>query len=508
MLKRDGKWEEVDWSTALEFVASELGRIRTAHGDEAIGALAAPHSTLEELYMLGKLSRGIGGGNVDFRLRNLDFPGAGSMRGAPWLGMKVADIPALDRILVVGSTLRKEQPLLAQRMRQAVKKNAQFNLVNPVDDDLFMRVAGKAIVAPGAMADALAQIVKAAAEIKGVGVPAAVAATNIEGAARKIAESLASGNNRGIFLGNLAQHHPRAGELHRLAQELARIVGAKLGFFGEAGNSVGGYLAGALPSVSGLDAAQMLARPRKAYLLMNAEMDFDTADARTARMAMQSAELVVALSPFKHAQEYAQVLLPVSPFTETAGTFVNAEGRVQSFQGVTRPLGETRPAWKVLRVLGTLLQTEGFEYGSIEEVRAECLAGIGDVTARLDNATAAPLAQPSNAPAGVQRIGEVPIYHVDGIVRRAHSLQLTRDALAAGVVSLPGALVEKLGLRQGDRVRVVQQGAEATLPYLRDDRLPAGCARIAAGHPDTAALGPLMGAVELERVAVQERASA
>ena len=521
MLKRAGKWEEVDWSTALEFIAGELGRIRVAHGVEAIGALATPQATLEELYLLGKLARGVGGGNVDFRLRQSDFSADGQLRGAPWLGMKVAEIPALDRILVIGSTLRKEQPLLAQRLRMAVKKGAHFNLINPVDDDLLMRVANKAIVAPGALVGVLAQVVKAAAEIKSVAVPAAVAGVAVDAAVRKIAESVAAGKNRAIFLGNLAQHHPQASELHRLAQELARIVDAKFGFFGEAANSVGGYLAGAAPS-AGMNASQMLAQPRKAYLLLHAEMDLDSADPRAARAAMQSAELVVAMSAFRHALDYAQVLLPVSPFTETGGSFVNTEGRVQSFQGVVRPLGETRPAWKVLRVLGTLLELPGFEYDSVEGVRADCAAAIGDLASRLDNAIEGepkPLSTPATGVgraglqssgierAVIERIGEVPIYHVDGLVRRAESLQLTRDAQAA-VVSLPGGLVEKLELRQNDRVRILQQGGEAVLPFLCDDRLPSNCARIPAGCHETRGLGPLFGDIELERVAAQERVSA
>jgi NADH-quinone oxidoreductase subunit G len=511
MLKRDGKWEDVDWSTALEFIAGEFGRIRAAHGAEAIGALATPQATLEELYLLGKLARGLGG-SVDFRLRQSDFSADGHRRGAPWLGMKVAEVSALDRILVIGSVLRKEQPLLAQRFRLAVKKRGQFNLINPVDDDLLMRVANKAIVAPSALVATMSQVVKAAAEIKAVAAPAAVAGIVVDAAARKIAESLVAGQNRGIFLGNLAEHHPQAGELHRLALELARIIDAKVGFLGEAANSVGGYLAKAMPgAATGMNAKQMLAQPRKAYLLLHAEMDLDTADPRAARAAMQSAELVVAMSPFRHAMAYAQVLLPVSPFSETGGSFVSAEGRMQSFQGVVRPLGETRPAWKVLRVLGNLLEQPGFDHDNVEGVRAECVAEIGDLAMRLDNAIqGAPGPSAISAAAvgqsGIERIGEVPIYHVDGIVRRAESLQLTRDAQIA--VSLPGALIERLGLRQDDRVRIVQQGGEAQLPFLRDDRLPANCARVPAGCHETSALGPLHGEVELQRVAAQERASA
>ena len=218
-----------------------------------------------------------------------------------------------------------------------------------------------------------------------------------------------------------------------------------------------------------------------------------------------------------HALEYAQVLLPVSPFTETGGSFVNTEGRLQSFQGVVKPLGETRPAWKVLRVLGTLLELPGFGYDSVEGVRADCVAAIGDMASRLDNtiqcepkplgASAAGAGQSGLERTGIERIGEVPIYHVDGIVRRAASLQLTRDAQAA-VVSLPGSLVEKLGLRQNDRVRIFQHGGEAVLPFRRDDRLPANCARIPSGCHETSGLGPLFGEIELERAAAQERVSA
>ncbi len=510
MLKRDGKWEQTDWSTALKFIAGELRRLRGRDGDSAIGMLAAPQATLEELYLLGKLARAIGGGNVDFRLRQSDFSTDGQLPGVPWLGMTIADLPSLDRILVIGSTLRKEQPLLAQRLRQAVKKGAQFNLVNPVDDDLLMRVANKAIVAPSSLPGILAQILKAAAGIKSVAVPAAVAGVTVEAPAQKIAQSLTDGRQRAIFLGNLAQHHPQAGELHRLAQELARIVDAKVGFFGAAANSVGGYLAGATPNAGGLDglnARQMLVQPRKAYLLLHAEPDLDGMEARIARRAIQAAELVVAMSPFRHTLEHAHVLLPVAPFTETGGSFISMEGRLQSFQGVVRPLHETRPAWKVLRVLGNLLDLPGFDYDSVDAVRKDCIGPSG-IAIRLGNDLQGPLAttKASTAPgASLERIGEIPIYHTDGIVRRAASLQLTRDAQVA-MACIPGALADRIGLREGDRVRIVQNGGEAVLPFRRDDSLPANCARIPAGCHETEALGALFGGIDLERVASQSAA--
>ncbi|HWH47743.1 MAG TPA: NADH-quinone oxidoreductase subunit NuoG [Burkholderiales bacterium] len=517
MVKRDGKWEEADWASALEFVAAGLRRIRDAHGGDAVGALASPQATLEELYLFGKFARALGSGNVDFRLRQADFSADGSLSGAPWLGMKVTAINSLDRVLVVGSTLRKEQPLLAQRFRQAVKKGAQFNLLNPVDDDLLMRAANKSIVAPSALPAALGQVLKSAAEAKAVAVPAAVAGLEVSDPARAIAASLVSGSNRAIFLGNLAQHHPQAAQLHRLARELAKIVGANFGFLGEAANSVGGYLAGALPfghQPAGLNAAQMLIQPRRAYLILHAEADLDTFDPRTARAAMHAAELVVVISPFRQrAADYAQVLLPVSPFTETPGTFVNTEGRVQSFQAAVRPLGETRPAWKVLRVLGTLLDLPGFAFDDIEQLRAEWQSSAGDLASRLSNeidgmpATIAQVRSAGSGRAEFERIAEVPIYHADAIVRRAESLQQTRDA-QVGTAWLAGSLIDRLGLRPGDRLRVMQGGGEATLPFGRDDSLPADCVRLPSGCRETAGLGAMFGPLQLERAATQHRETA
>ena len=234
MINQNGAWQEVEGQVALEFVANGLKKVRDQHGAASIGALATPHQTIEELYLLQKLVRGIGGDNVDFRTRQSDFGTDGHVAGAPWLGMKITDISQLDRVLVIGSTLRKDHPLITHRLRQAAKRHLQVNLINPVDDDLLMRVANKSIVAPSQLAHALAQVVKAAAQAKGVAVPAGAQAVEAGEAAKRIADSLASGKNAAIFLGNLAQHHPASARLHALAQELADVLGAKFGFLGEA----------------------------------------------------------------------------------------------------------------------------------------------------------------------------------------------------------------------------------------------------------------------------------
>jgi NADH-quinone oxidoreductase subunit G len=286
------------------------------------------------------------------------------------------------------------------------------------------------------------------------------------------------------------------------------MLGAKFGVLGEAANSVGGYIASCVPSggKAGLNAAQMLAHPLKAYLLLGVETELDAHDPQQSIAAMKSAELVVAMSPYQHgAVEYAQVMLPIAPFTETAGTFVNTEGTVQSFQGVVRPLGEARPAWKVLRVLGNLLGLQGFDHDSAEDVRREAL-GERNVDALLNNRVQGPFLS-AIAPAtssGLQRIAEVPIYAADAIVRRSRSLQRTRDA-APPVAWMNRALFEQLGLRDGDALRVRQGAGEALVDAAIDDRLPAGCLRLAAARPETAALGALFGTVTAERVPARQK---
>ncbi|MGZ9032628.1 MAG: NADH-quinone oxidoreductase subunit NuoG, partial [Burkholderiaceae bacterium] len=332
MLKQDNEWREVDWSVALEYVAHALSHVKSEHGANAIGALAAPHSTLEELHLLTKLLRGLGSDNVDFRLRQSDFGLDGRREGAPWLGLKVADINRLDRALLIGSFLRKDQPLLSARLRYATKHGCHLSVVHAADDDLLMAVADKIIVRPSAWVQALSAIASAIAAERGQPVP--TGAAEADDAARKVAASLLSGERKAILLGNAAVQHPDASQLHAWAQWIAQATGAQLGVLTEAGNTVGAYLVGALPQQGGLNARQMIEQPRKAMLLWNVEPEYDTADPAATVKALGQADTVIAFSPYRNgAMEYADAILPIAPFTETAGTFINCEGRVQSFNG-------------------------------------------------------------------------------------------------------------------------------------------------------------------------------
>jgi NADH-quinone oxidoreductase subunit G len=508
MLKQDGKWIEVDWQVALEYVANGLRQIGSSAGADQIAALATPHSTLEELYLLQKLVRGLGSGNVDFRLRQSDFTADGKLAGAPWLGMSVADINTRDRFLIVGSFLRKDHPLLASRVRQAVKQGAQASIVHACDDDLLMPVSNKSVVTPGELANILAQILNALAAEKSVTLPGeirkVVEAVQPGAQARAIAQSLASGERAAVLLGNFAQQHPQAAQIATLAEQIATLCAAKFGYLGEAANSVGGYLAGALPSGGkGMNAAQMLASPRKAYLLLNAEVELDMHDPQQAISAMHAADMVVALSAYKHrAAEYADVMLPIAPFTETSGTFVSTEGRVQSFRGAVKPLGEARPAWKVLRVLANLLQLPGFDQDTGEAVRDEILTGgekgiAGKLNNHMEGVALQAIAGSSQ---GLQRISDVPIYSADAVVRRAAALQLTRDA-ATPCVAMHSSELRRLGVQSGDTVKVSQGNASVHLVAHADDGMPAAAARVAAGHPATAELGAMFGTITVEPIA-------
>ncbi|MDX9995633.1 MAG: NADH-quinone oxidoreductase subunit NuoG [Rhodocyclaceae bacterium] len=498
MVKQGGEWKEVDWNVALDYASHALRDVAKNQGADQIGALVSPHATLEEMALAGKLLRGIGCDNIDFRLRQSDFSLDGQRNGIPFLGMKIAEIGDLDRVLVVGSFLRKDHPLIAQRLRQSARHGTKISVLHSADDDLLVKLFAKSIVAPAQLPSQLAEIIKAVAQLKQIPVDAALEKVGVGGTAQGIAESLVSGRNAGILLGNFAQQHPQAATLQRLAQQLAELLGAKFGFLGEAANSVGGYVAKACPQSGGLNAARLVADSRKAMLLVGVEPELDCADGAAALVAARQAASVIVMTPFKSAValEYADCLLPISPFAETSGTFVNTEGRVQSFQAVARPQGEARPAWKVLRVLGNLLEVAGFDYESSEQVRDEVLGANAEFVSGLDNTVKSGALNLSSDAVGVERIADVPIHFADPLARRASSLQRTRDA-AAPTARMNADTLARLGIGAGDSVKV--GAGETALTASLDAGVPADCVRIAAAHAGTVAVGPMFGTLEVRK---------
>jgi len=498
MIRVDGALREVEWNVALDYVSHALKDVAKSHGGEAIASLASPHSTLEELYLLQKLTRGLGSGSVDFRPRRRDFSADGKLEGTPWLGLQLSEIKNLDAALVVGSFLRKDHPLFAQRLRQLAKKSGKVSLLSVTGDDPLISLHSQLAVSPDELPLTLAGIVKAVAVLKQLPVPAGLESIEPCAKCQAIAESLLSGERRAIFLGNVAEQSAQAAQLHTLASELAALTGASLGFIGEAANSVGGYVAQALPTA--LNAYEMFVQPRKAYVLLGIEPELDCYNPQLAVSALKQAALVVMLTPFKHeaALDYADVLLPVAPFSETSGSFVNAEGRLQSFSGVCRPLGDTRPAWKVLRVLGNVLDIPGFDFNSSEEIRDAVVAPGASFVDGLNNAIDGVAISLATAGTGLQRIADVPIYFADALVRRGTALQQSSDA-ALPAARMCAATLAQTGIADGSQVRVKQGGGEALLTARSDETVPAGCIRVAAAHASTASLGDMFGTINVER---------
>ncbi len=419
MIKQGGEWKEVDWQTALEYVANGLNQISKDHGASSIGALVSPHSTLEELHLASTLVRSLGSDNIDYRLRNAEFVKA---EGVRYLGTSVASLSQLQRVLVVGSNLRKDHPLFAQRIRQAQRNGGQVNAISSkalfnAADAWAMPVNQVDVQEPSAWAQSMANVAAAIAAEKGVTAPANGQATP---EAQAMAKSLLGGERKAILLGNAAAHHANASSLLSLAKWIAENTGATYGYLTEAANTVGAQWAKAQPQTGGLNAAQMLAGGLKAALLLNTEPVEDSAAGAKAAAALAAMQMVVTLSPFKTNMAFSDVLLPIAPFTETSGSFVNAEGRLQSFHAVVKPLAETRPAWKVLRVLANLLGLPQLAFETSQDV----LKQIAATPLNLSNACG-----PEVRLAGtVDTPCVASIYQLDSLVRRAPSLQLTADA--------------------------------------------------------------------------------
>jgi NADH-quinone oxidoreductase subunit G len=493
MVKQGGQWLETDWQSAMDYVAHSLKTISAESGPEAVAALAHPISSTEELYLLQKMIRGLGSKQVETRLRQTDVKGAAS---APWLGMPISKVSELDRVLVIGSFLRKEQPLIATRLRTGTKRGLQVSRIDAGGDDWLMPTTGIAAT-PSVWINTLSEVALAVAKAKSVATPAGTTNVSASATAQKIADSLLSGASASVLLGSAAIAHPQASDLHVLAQFIAEQTGATLGFLPVGGNAVGASLVNA----NGVGIESVLSGDRRAVILMNIEPDTDLPNPAQARAALAKANTVIALSAYKSADllEVADVILPITTFTETVSTFVNSEGRAQTIQPAVKPLGDSRPAWKVLRVLGGLLNLDGFLYNMPEEVLGEAL-GENYCTKLSNQSTASGLSNGSAAaPAGLERLSDVGIYAGDQIVRRSSALQLTRDAKRGNQVGLGQALFNELGLKEGDAVHVTQGGQSVDLPATLEANLAKGAVRISAGTMASAKLGSMFGPVTVSK---------
>ena len=498
MLRENGRLREVDWQQALQAAARML---KDAAGD-GIGALVSPSATLEEQYLAARLVRGLGSTNIDHRLRQSDFRGDGVDPALPWLGQSVADLATNHATLLVGSWLRKDQPMLNHRVRQSVMEGGQVMAINPVAYDFNYELDVDIVCAPSAMTTELAGVAAAlGADTLGIAVEA-------DQAHRAIAEALKGAGQGTVLLGSAAMMHPDFSILRALVAGIAAAAGVSVGFVGSGSNDCGAWMAGAVPhrvaggapvSPPGIGARAMLEQVRNLYLCVGVEPEMDVADPALLASALKGAQ-VVALSSYASPWllEHADVLLPIAAFAETSGTFVNVEGGAQSFQGVAAPQGEARPGWKVLRVLGNLTDLEGFEYVDSTEVRDEVLAACAGLTP--DNAVGAAVGVPVEfRSSDWERIGGVPMYRIDAITRRAHALQLTPDAWGSSA-RLSAQSAQTLGLGDDAAVRITQGEASAEFAVRIDDAVPDGCVWLPTAVPGSEALGCGFGPVSVEKV--------
>ncbi len=431
MLREHGQWKQVDWQTALNAVAAGI----KAAPRDSLGFLASPSATVEEFTLLSRMASGLSCANIDHRLRQSDFSGDAEDATQPSLGLSIASVDELQALLVVGSNLRHEIPLLASRVRKAaVGGGAKVSFINPARFEYLFPVASYSVASPAQQLTELSALLAAATDAT------APVGVTVEQRHLDVVASLKSAERKAIWLGALAVRHPAYASLRSLAAALAAATGATLGVLAEGANAAGAHLAGVLPgrvaggaaaATVGLNARAMLEKSLHSYVLMGVEPVADSL-VPGAAAALAGAQFVVALTPYasEELKAAAHVLLPIGSFAESSGTYVNLEGEWQSFPGVAQPVGESRPAWKVLRVLGNLLGLQGFEQQSSEDVRADLRALLDASAGQASVSVSAPRVA---AVATDAHVVDVPMYQIDAVVRRATSLQATRDGQAASM---------------------------------------------------------------------------
>jgi NADH-quinone oxidoreductase subunit G len=507
LVKRDGVWVETDWAQALELAAQ---RLRAADPVET-GWLLAPNATLEEMYLAQAIARALGCPNVDHRLRQRDFRGDGADPLLPWLGVPIPELDEQDAFLLIGSDIRQEQPILAHRIRKATLNGATVALVNPYQLDLT-HASTQLAAGPAQMLEDLAAIAKTLRKRGSGTVKDLIAQCQPTDIHAQVGESLKGAQKGLILLGGLAAAHPDYTLLKALAYVIAEATKSKVGFLSPAANSVGAHLAGALPHLlpgaglaerSGIPVAEMLAFPRRTWVLWGVEPDLDLGNPGRAMDALGQADFVIAASVFRapSLESIADLMLPIGAFAETSGTYVNASGTWQSFQGAVAPPGESRPGWKVLRVLGNLLQVPGFDYRDNAQVRSEIATLCAG--ARLNNTPVGDLkVEPRGLGEGLIRLGSVPIYAVDPLVRRSPALQRTPAMASAFGAYLHPNQASALGLAPGDAVDVQQNdGSKVRTRVVIDSAIPPGCVRIPSGVAGSELMGEQIAPVTLVKSA-------
>lgn len=517
MIKRHGKWVTVDWKEALDYAAEKIQEMIADHGGEQFGVIASPNSTLEEFYLLQKLFRSLGCDNIDHRLRQVDSAHQDYLATYPTLGIALSELESQEQIILIGSDIRKEQPLVAHRLRKATLHGGQVYAINPLKSD-FNFEAMNFIAPQGDLCLPLLEMIAALTQIDATAlhnIPAAIknqlSNIHVSDEVTDAVKAMKASQKVSVILGAYAVSHPKASQIYLLSRVLAHLCHATWGEMSNGANSAGGWIAGAIPhrlpmgenvGKKALSAHQMWQAPQKGYFLLNCEPELDSAAPGIALEALKQARSVIVLSSFDNAnyRNYADVILPITPITEMSGTYVNAMGNWQNFQAVVTPLGQARPAWKVLRVLANLMQVCGFSYDHVGEVFAE-IENLHAQNALLENALLSmPCEITVNKEATEQliRLAPTPLYAQDGITRRAAALQETVDA-QNNTVKLNSFEAGARHLIENQKVWVMQNKMKSTkaLAIEIDERLPNGVALVASSISETHTLGEPFGMIEL-----------
>ena len=504
MVKSDGKWRTVDWDNALELVAEQLNAV---NADE-VGVLASARATTEELYLLQKLMRAKGVNNIDHRLRQTDFTDQAKAPQFPWLGMPINALEAVDVILLVGADIRHDQPMANHWLRKAALKGAKVSVLSSTPINFNYPLDHVVITDPVLMVSVLGQVLSATGNVSKA---LSSLTPTADEQAKVLAETLRNAENAVILLGNQAVQHPAFSQLRALSAELASNTGATLSYLSESANTVGAWLTGTVPhrlaggvatKTEGVHSADMLMSALKTLVLFDVEPTFDCDDPQKAIAALDHAK-VIAFTSFASEQLRASVdiLLPISTFAETSGTYINAEGKQQSFRGVAKAPADVKPGWRILRVLGGVLELDGFEYMSSKDVLDEfnqTVSIMPDNTYHLDdNDDFSALSIELDNNSMLQRIGAVHMYSGDSLVRRATALQKT-FSIARDAVRIHPSDVKKLGISGEESVVIKQGDGRVVMSLVEDPSIPEGCVYLLSATSKATALGASYGHVTVQ----------
>ncbi|MFO1493234.1 MAG: NADH-quinone oxidoreductase subunit NuoG [Lysobacterales bacterium] len=491
MLKRAGQWVPVSWEEAIEQVAGELRGVVSRHGADQLASLVSPNVSAEEMLLLQALTRGLGSSNVDHRLQQLDFRDDAARATAPVFGAPLADYVHARSILLVGAHPRHEAPLLGHRIRRAWKLGAEIHAVNPLGFDHHYSLSNDLVCTPDQMVAELAAVLCAALNRQGQPVPAWVSALAAAASERTtaIAASLLARTPARILYGHQAAAHAQASALRALAQLLAQCTQASYDELPAGANAVAAWQTGCVPhrrpdsaaASAGAHLGQLLATPRKAYVLYGAEVPEDFADPRAAQAALAQAECVIAFTAFASdaVRAHAHIILPIGLPAEIDGTYVNVDQCVQRANAAAKLPGEARPGWRVLRALGERLSVAGFDFVELQELRARLDPLLSTKPAAAADTQAYGLERADGAGLIVQRY--VPIYAVDAMVRRSPALQGTVLSEGAELAVHPE---DAQALNIVDTVQIGDQ----RYACRSDARVPRGVCRVPGGMAATAAL--------------------